>query len=418
MLDPHRIGLNAESIGFQKRMLQDLDYEAMHKAMQTDYNNQNSAVQVRREREAAQNEIRVMGGQLSGFESNELLLTYARQQRQINGYPLRQFDSNNPAVVLPRKYGGFPLYNRNQTEYPELVSVFTEPMSAPLQRDTELLGRAGAVAMSNDLNEPYSALPFVNPMTASMDMMEQNKNVFKQRQHLQRMSDTNKRNKGMGGNGEGIIINRNGTPTTTGSDAINNQVTQEQTFGSAVSGFQGRVQILQSRETFATNEAPTLRTGALDNELGMMRGGRPRPQAMSTVVSRVDESQFEDLETDISYTRAVREELPPSVRNDYMDYTYRGTTSGPTNGLQPMSLKSIGTPGTAASRSLSPFPSTKRDKRGQKYKGVIKQRWEAGDTESAQRYMAAKRVNRRINFASPGMMAGSPRRSPGTPDLT
>ena len=168
MLDPRRIGLNAESVGFQKRMRQDVDFKEFDRALQTDYNNQNSAVEVRRLRDTPINEIHVMGGERNGFESNELLLTRARQERQINGYPLRQFDAKNPAVVLPKKYGGFPMYNRNQTEYPELVSVFTEPMSAILQSGTELLqtARSGAIPITpSSLHTPYEAGYFVDPMS-------------------------------------------------------------------------------------------------------------------------------------------------------------------------------------------------------------------------------------------------------------
>ena len=410
MLDPHRLGLNAESIGFQKRMLQDVDFDAMQRAMQTDYNNQNSAVQVRREREAAKNEIRVMGGQLSGFESNELLLTYARQQRQINGYPLRHFDANNPAVVLPKKYGGFPMYNRNQTEYPELVSVFTEPMSAPLQRDTELLGRAGAVAMSNDLNNPYSAEMFMNPLNHTMSELEQNKSVFIQRKHLQNMSDTNRRLKGATG-GMGVFVNKDGTPMTTIDDKINGQIVQNNTFGGAQGQYADRATQLMEREMDIGGFNGPLMTDGNTNEMGFLQAAGNLPTRAA--VGRDDPFLLRDIEEDIlGFTRPAPEELNQAVQNATPYLNFRPPTFTPRsllNGMQGGELMNIGTP---LRFGLSPIPSTKRDKRGRKYKGAIKKRWEEGMSESAQKYIASKRVNTRIMNATPGMMAYSP--SPNT----
>ena len=212
MLDPQRLALSAEAIGFQRRMGQTVDEAAYKLALQTDYNNQGSAIQVRREKESAKNEIRMMGGQLYGFESNELILTRERQKRQINGYPLRQFSADAPAVLLPRKYGGFPLYNKNQVEYPELVSVFTEPMSAPLQQHTELLGRLGQVQMSNDSIRPFEEEGFINPLTKTFDQLIYNEGAHKQRKFLQQQSASGRMGKAVADRNPGTFISENGMP--------------------------------------------------------------------------------------------------------------------------------------------------------------------------------------------------------------
>lgn len=216
MLNPQRVGLNAESVGFLKRTHQEVDWHAFKTAMQTEYNNQNSAIDVRRLKETPVNEIHVMGGERNGFASNELLLTQARQQRQLNGYPLRSFSAKNPAIVLPKKYGGFPLYNRNQVDYPELVSVFTEPMSAPLQSDTTLMpSRAGALPRTlNSLHNPYEENYFMDPMAQSYDAMTANENEFKQRRHLQGMSAKAKRQRQVS-----VFISSDGQPISTVQDA-------------------------------------------------------------------------------------------------------------------------------------------------------------------------------------------------------
>lgn len=339
MLDPRRIGLNAESIGFQKRMHQDLDFNAVTQALQTDYNNQNSAIDVRRERDMARNEIRVMGGQLSGFEGNELLLTYSRQQRQINGYPLRHFDANNPAVVLPKKYGGFPLYNRNQTEYPELVSVFTEPMSAPLQRDTELLSRAGAVAMSNDLNNPYESHQFINPMATPMDALDQNRNVFTQRRHLQKMSDVNRRNKGAS-SGAGIFMNENGSPMSTVADAVNDALPQMNTFSQATNRYGARAMLLQHHEAVMGGVAGDLQMNMGEPSVATSIQG-PTPET-NTSTMRANERTFVDAteRSNVAYLDSSGEfnqvtQLTLSA-NQYTPASGRGFSQ------QPGSLRTIG----------------------------------------------------------------------------
>jgi hypothetical protein len=386
MLDPHRIGLNAESIGFQKRMLQDLDYEAINTALQTDYNNQTSAIQVRREREAAKNEIRVMGGQLSGFESNELLLTYSRQQRQINGYPLRHFDANNPAVVLPKKYGGFPLYNRNQTEYPELVSVFTEPMSAPLQRDTELLGRAGAVAMTNDLNEPYAPPTFINPMSTSMDSLDQNKNVFKQRQHLQRMADTSRKQKYESTSGVGVFVNKDGTPMTSIMDEVADQIPEMNTFGTAITRHGIRAAQLMRRENLMGGGAGALYQD-MNTNMGMVREGVNINQRIAAT-NRDNEHTFADAEQEnVQFIRSAK--VPLNVSNvDLPAHYFLPSSPDMINGMQPMPLDAgqrLGSTKDTPSRYLK----TTVGARPRLYKGRAMDRWKKGSSSSAQKYRQA-----------------------------
>ena len=272
MLDPRRIGLNAADIGFQKRMHQDLDFNAIEVALQTDYNNQGSAIQVRRERESAKDEIHIMGGELAGFQSNDLVKTLARQDRQINGYPLRHFDAQNPAVILPVKYGGFPLYNRNQTEYSDFVSVFTEPMSAPLQRDTELLSRMGKTPISNSLTKPFEEDGYMNPMNKTYDQLQSNKAEFVQRKHLQRMSDRSNNNRSSNnvpngpnfnvpGGEKGIFINKNGDPMSTVQEELSGQIVANNTFAN------GQLNYLRRQAGF--QNAGNIEFNQIDDPLGL-----------------------------------------------------------------------------------------------------------------------------------------------------
>jgi len=235
MLDPTRLKLSAESVGYQARFGRPIEWAQFDKALQTDYNNQGSAIQVRREKETPHDEIRVMGAQQSGFESNSLLLTNDRQARQINGYPLRQFSAENPAVVVPKKYGGLPMYTRNQTEYDQYVSRFTEPLSAQLDSQTALLSRAGMPALTEDIARPYEAAQFLNPMTSTKDELDQNDNVFKQRMHLQKMSaaqNFNKRkntpndssyNMFYNAKKQNILVSKEGVPVSNARDAIDSE---------------------------------------------------------------------------------------------------------------------------------------------------------------------------------------------------
>lgn len=348
MLDPQRVALNAESVGFLQRTGQEVDWDAFQKAMQTDYNNQNSAVQVRREREAAKKELHVMGGELQGFESNELVLTQARQQRQINGYPLRQFSADQPAVVLPKKYGGFPLYNRNQLDYPELVSVFTEPMSAPLQSNTELLGRMGAVAMTNDAARPYEEAGFINPMTRNYEQLAENENQFIQRKHLQRMSsEANQRKTYFGGND--IYINPNGQPMSQASEEMASEIAEANNgFVRMANTYMDRMEQNLNRESTFPNNAELRATP--NNNIATLPNRTPTSLRVST---RVDNERsvapLEEMNTDdrimmglTDEFRRIKRSVDRALMQPIAQTLFAPTPgSGPATGMQGLSLTEI-----------------------------------------------------------------------------
>lgn len=323
MLDPKRVGLNAESVGFLKRTHQEVDWHAFKTAMQTEYNNQNSAVDVRRLKETPVNEIHVMGGERNGFASNELLLTQARQQRQLNGYPLRSFSAKNPAIVLPKKYGGFPLYNRNQVDYPELVSVFTEPMSAPLQSDTTLMpSRAGALPRTlNSLHNPYEENYFMDPMAQSYDSMNNNENEFKQRRHLQGMSAKAKRQRQVG-----VFISSDGQPISTVQDAAasandtsdvfqsgNSETMSQGSFTQLAGRHRDRAEEQQNHEVFEPEESsgPNAYDAAIEYH-GEQR--RPFPIELKTQRSKLRKSgaALHTLDDENLATIDINLTIPPS----------------------------------------------------------------------------------------------------------
>jgi hypothetical protein len=100
MLDPSRLPLDAATIGFRKRMRQPVDEAAFKFELQR----QTDCIKVRREqKETPISEVHVMGGQLFGVGGNSKTNEYARQQRQINGYALRQFSASGP-MVLPSRH--------------------------------------------------------------------------------------------------------------------------------------------------------------------------------------------------------------------------------------------------------------------------------------------------------------------------
>jgi len=115
-----------------------------------------------------------MGGQRFGLEGNTNLKTNARQERQINGYPLRSFSAHAPAIILPDKYGGLPMYTRNQTEYADFVSRYTAPLSAVLQNDTVLLGRQGYSVTNESASQPFKDVGFEHNMHKSKDAIDYN----------------------------------------------------------------------------------------------------------------------------------------------------------------------------------------------------------------------------------------------------
>ena len=191
MLDPSRYSLDAATVGFRKRMKQTVNWESFEKAVQT----QTDAIKVRRELEETPiSEIHVMGGGLFGIANDEKTKTYARQQRQINGYVLRSFISNGGPIILPPKHGEGLLMtpmNMGQRQYGgynsivgNYVSSFTEPLQAPLDNNTMLLARAGIAMASNSASNPYARLQFNMNMHLTQAEINKNQEQFiEQRQY-------------------------------------------------------------------------------------------------------------------------------------------------------------------------------------------------------------------------------------------
>lgn len=191
MLDPSRYSLDAATVGFRKRMKQTVNWESFEKAVQT----QTDAIKVRRELEETPiSEIHVMGGGLYGIANDEKTKTYARQQRQINGYVLRSFISHGGPIVLPPKHGEGLLMtpmNMGQRQYGgynsivgNYVSSFTEPLQAPLDNNTMLLAKAGIAMASNSASSPYARLQFNMNMHLTQEEINKNQAQFiEQRQY-------------------------------------------------------------------------------------------------------------------------------------------------------------------------------------------------------------------------------------------
>lgn len=184
MLDPERVKLDASHIGFLVRTGQKVDMDKVKMFLQTD---DSGVIKVRREAETPVNELHVMGGQRYGMEGNMNLQDYTRQARQINGYPLRSFSSSAPAVILPPKYGGFPRYTENEGERTDYVSRFTEPISAPLQQNTILLGREGYTVSSNSASDPFIPTGFDMNMFQSREAIDQNEYQHHLKRYLQKV---------------------------------------------------------------------------------------------------------------------------------------------------------------------------------------------------------------------------------------
>ena len=156
MLDPNRFSLDAATVGFRRRMKQKVDMGDFALALQQ----QDDCVKVRREqKETPISEVHVMGAQRFGFEGNGKSNEWARQQRQINGYPLRSFTPWDGPVVLPSRLSessvlsipisvGLPQYVKYNaavgnyvSRYPELSSenIFGQGMGYgpnPLQEQS------------------------------------------------------------------------------------------------------------------------------------------------------------------------------------------------------------------------------------------------------------------------------------------
>jgi hypothetical protein len=216
MLDPQRIGLNAASVGYLKRRHEEVDWTSFKRQLQTD---DGGCVNVRRIAETPVNELHVMGGELKGLESNSNMLDRARQHRQMNAYPLRSFSADAPAIILPDKYGGLPMYTRNQVEIQEYVSRFTAPMSAPLQQDTQLLGRMGFTASNESASNPYRSVGFEMNMHKPKIAIDMNEAMIRQRKFLEASSKIGQGNK-HNLMSAGVFISANGDPITEVEDAI------------------------------------------------------------------------------------------------------------------------------------------------------------------------------------------------------
>lgn len=215
MLDPERVKLTASTIGFLQSHGQKVDYETIRKALQT---SDDGCVNVRRERDTTVNELHVMGGQRMGMEGNQNLLENERQKRQMNGYPLRSFSAEEPAIILPPKYGGFPQYVTNGTERDNFVSRFTEPMSAPLQQNTMLLGTLGYQVTNESASDPYTAYGFEHNLHKSAVAIDYNDMVHRQRKWLKQLSQRARSARGQADE-VGIFVSANGDPMTQVEDA-------------------------------------------------------------------------------------------------------------------------------------------------------------------------------------------------------
>ena len=182
MLDPTRYALDAATVGFRKRMGLEVHWDAFHNAIE----NQTNAINVRRELEETKvTELHVMGGQRYGLEGNSKTNELARQKRQMNGYPLRSFLATGGAVILPLKSQdrgvmatpmnmGLTSYAQYNGVVGNYVSKFVQPLWAPLENNTQLLGRTGQIARSESASDPYKALQFQMNLHTSLEDIRRN----------------------------------------------------------------------------------------------------------------------------------------------------------------------------------------------------------------------------------------------------
>jgi len=218
MLNPEIYSLDATTVGFRKRMGLEVNWGAFNKALQT-----TDAVRVKRELEQTPiSEIHVMGGGMYGIGNNMKTNVFERQQRQMNGYVLRAFSPDQPAVVLPKKYGGFAKYTPNATDREDFTSSFTEPMSAILQSNTHLLGAAGYSAQSHSASTPYAKLPFENLMEKSLEDRINIHRFYEEKKNAYIQSDMAKKRSRMqiGLNNESLGVSANGAVYVDKSDPV------------------------------------------------------------------------------------------------------------------------------------------------------------------------------------------------------
>jgi hypothetical protein len=159
----------------------EVNWDSFHNAIQ----NQTDAIKVRRElEETAISELHVMGGQRFGIGGNEKTNTDARQMRQMNGYPLRSFLATGGAIVVPPKHSegllatpmnvGLTQYTQYNGVVGNYVSSFTEPLNAPLDNQSILLGRAGIAARSESASNPFKTLQFMLNMHETQQSITDN----------------------------------------------------------------------------------------------------------------------------------------------------------------------------------------------------------------------------------------------------
>lgn len=245
MLDPQRVKLDAANIGFLQRTGQNVDYEKIKMFLQTD---DSGCAKVRREADTPVNELHVMGGQRLGLEGNMNLQDYSRQNRQMNAYPLRSFSANNPVIVLPPKYGGFPRYTSNESERQDYVSRFTEPLSAPLQQNTLLLASQGYTVTNNSATDPFTPQEFEMNMFKSKDAIDYNEYLFRQKKYLQMVESQRVANQGVKdrrrrmGVDDGVFIGADGSIMTQVASVSNDAAFQDTAFSQQ----QSKARALQS----------------------------------------------------------------------------------------------------------------------------------------------------------------------------
>lgn len=187
MLDPNRYSLDAATVGFRKRMRQSVNWGNFTEALQT----QSESIKVRRELEETKvSEAHIMGGERYGFAGNSKTNELARQERQMNGYPLRSFYATGGAIVLPSKHGeglmatpvnvGLTSYAQYNGVVGNYVSAFTEPLYAPHDSGVMLLARAGVQAQSESISNPYKFLQFQMNMNATQQQIAENERLHQE----------------------------------------------------------------------------------------------------------------------------------------------------------------------------------------------------------------------------------------------
>ena len=181
------------------------------------------------------------------------LQMYARQQRQINGYPLRSFSANAPAVILPPKYGGFPQYTQNESERTDYVSRFTEPISAPLQQNTLLLSRQGYTVDNFSASDPFTPMGFEMNLHKSKDAIDANEYQHALKRYLERTENRrvamsggkSKRTKGAPiGINDGVFIGSDGRIMTQVA-SVNDSAFMT---SNAFSNYQSKVNAIQQHQ--------------------------------------------------------------------------------------------------------------------------------------------------------------------------